>query len=134
MFIEQYMRKLIAMTCTAQKNLWHNNYCVTVYHNICSVMQRSTLCFQSWLPICSSYSSLLLKVRDQTLPSMRSSFIVSLSGTYHSLRGALSSLDPNSAATTKFRHLLTKYPLLTLHYASLNFHLSGDITVSLQRR
>ena len=50
-------------------------------------------------------------------------------GTYHTLRGALSSLGPSSSTTDAFRHLLTKYPLLTLHYASLNFYLNGDITV-----
>lgn len=55
-------------------------------------------------------------------------------GTYHSLRGALSSLGPSSATTDTFRHLLTKYPLLTLHYASLNFRLNGDITVSQRRQ
>ena len=53
-----------------------------------------------------------------------------ISGTYHSLRGALSSLGPSDEVTKAFHKLLTGYPLLTLHYASLYFHLNGDVVVS----
>lgn len=85
------------------------------------------ICVDVFFSICCSYTAIsALKLCSELyMTSIFNLIPYCLTGHYHKLRVALSSLPPSDSLTEAFIQLSTFYPLLSIQYANLSINLHG---------